>query len=147
MITIRLDQRTLALYGVSHADYARELRTALQPALQPVMNQPRTLEILPAAGPQDALEFDCGLIELSVLGDDAENIRRVIENVWAALPRTVIVDGKQYSIASAEQGRFRISLKTRPEHATFSGAWREIQYWVHDPRARLAAGQSLDGPA
>ncbi|ASL74324.1 hypothetical protein G7939_12420 [Ralstonia solanacearum] len=86
-ITISLDQRTLALYGVSHEDYAGRLADALRGTVATDL----PILIVAGSGADDHCEYDDAV--LMVTGDEvyAGQIREVVAEVWASLPKTVTI--------------------------------------------------------
>jgi hypothetical protein len=132
-ITISLDQRTLALYGVGHDDYTRKLNEALQRKI----TDNRTIVIVGGAGTPDRLEYDAGVITVAAEGIDAGEIWNVAAEVWATLPKAVTIGGTTYCITQipSDPQCFAVAVQARADFPLFSGRWTEVHQWI---RRRLA---------
>jgi hypothetical protein len=136
-ITISLDQRTLALYGVGHDDYARKLNEALRGTI----TDNRTIVIVGSAGAPDHLEYDAGVIMVGADGVDAEKIWNVAAEVWASLSKTVTIGDTTYCITqiTSEPRCFTVAVQARSDYPLFSGPWTAVRRWVHRSLAQDVA--------
>ncbi|MPW05875.1 hypothetical protein GCT19_09485 [Paraburkholderia sp. CNPSo 3155] len=136
-ITISLDQRTLALYGVGHADYAKKLIDALRGTVA----TDRHILIVAGSGADDDREYDDAVLMVTGDGVDAGRIRKVAAEVWASLPKTVTIGDTTCCITqnTAEPQIFAVTVQTRPDYPLFSGPWTAVRYWLRRSRAQGVA--------
>lgn len=122
---IHVDQRTLAFYGVSHAEFERRLCDEL--AFTESMGC--EIDVVPDARDTDHIQFPEACTMISALGiapEDLEELKRGVHRAWKGIPKTFSQGGARYRILPAADGGCVIIDETRPEAPIFAGAWYHV---------------------
>ncbi|AHI68426.1 hypothetical protein [Burkholderia thailandensis] len=137
-IRIHVDQRTLALYGVSHAAFEKGMRDELSFA----ESMGCEIDVVPDAGNTDQVQFQEAWTTISadeVAPSDFEALMRGIRRAWERMPKTFSQGGVQYRILPAAGGNCAVIDEARPEAPMFTGAWYFVVRFLRLNFSRFAS--------